>query len=122
MDKKSESNGGGGIDNSNFHKFFGDYPIVRVLDFLLENEGFDYSKTDISREADVSIGSLYKVWDELEAIGVVAPTRKFGNTTLYKLNAENPLVKKLVEFDFQLSKAGADRLMDKAVMPVAMPA
>ncbi len=89
---------------SKLHKFFGSYSRVRVLDFLLENEGFDYSKTDISRETGVSIDSLYKVWDELEAIGVVAPTRKFGNTTLYKLNAENPLVKKLQEFDFQLSK------------------
>ncbi len=30
-------------------EFFGDYPLIKVLDFLVDNRGFDYSKTEISK-------------------------------------------------------------------------
>lgn len=45
-------------NNSLFVEFFGDYPIIRVLDFLIENDVFDYSKKDICRNADVSWNTL----------------------------------------------------------------
>ncbi len=31
-------------NKSLFVEFFGDYPLIRVLDFLIEQEGFDYSE------------------------------------------------------------------------------
>ncbi len=59
-------------------EFFGDPPLIRVLDFLAENRGFDYSKTEISRGAGISWGSLYGLWDKIDRLGIVIPTRSFG--------------------------------------------
>ena len=41
-------------EKSLFVDFFGDYPLIRVLDFLVENEIFDYTKKEICEYADVS--------------------------------------------------------------------
>jgi len=109
------------MEKSNFHQFFGDYPIIRILDFLLENEGFDYSKTDISREAQVSIGSLYKVWDRLEELDIVEKSRQYGPVILYRINSENELVKKLKEFDFKLNEYYADKILSKEPIPQSAP-
>ena len=32
----------------------GDLPMFKVIDFLLENKGMDFSKTDIAKGADIS--------------------------------------------------------------------
>lgn len=85
-------------------KVIGDHPSIRILDFLIDNKNFDYSKTDICEGVDISPGSLYKVWHNLEKSGIVIKTRQYGATKLYRLNKENPLVKKLLEFDFELCK------------------
>jgi Fe2+ or Zn2+ uptake regulation protein len=91
-------------ENSLLVRVMGDHPSVRILDFLIDNKDFDYSKTDICEGANVSLGSLYKIWHNLEESGIVVKTRQYGATKLYRLNKENPLVKKLLEFDFELCK------------------
>lgn len=85
-----------------FVEVFGDYPIIRALDFLIENEIFDYSRKDIARNADISWNTLEKFFDKLVKIGVVVRTRKVGKSEMYKLNLENPIVQKLVEIDKRL--------------------
>lgn len=45
----------------------------------------------------------YKIWPDLEQL-VVIPARKFGNTTLFKLNRDNILVKQILSLDSALSK------------------
>lgn len=89
-------------------EFFGDYPLIRVLDFLLENRGFDYSKTGISKGAGVSWGSLYTLWNKLEQVAIVTHTRSFGKTRLYKLNEKNPFVKRILKLELDLIKVYAD--------------
>jgi hypothetical protein len=85
-------------------KVLGDHPSIRILDFLIDNKNFDYSKTDICEGANISPGSLYKMWGGLEESGMVIKTRQYGATKLYKLNKENQMVKKLIEFDLELCK------------------
>ncbi len=91
-------------NKSFFVEFFGDYPIIRVFDFLIENDIFDYSKKDICGNADVSWNTLETFWDRLEKNGIVKFTRKVGKARLYKLNAKSPLVKQLIELDNKLLK------------------
>lgn len=124
-------------------EFFGNYPLIRVLDFLIENRGFDYSKTDISRGAKVSWGSLYGLWNKIEQLGMVIPTRSFGTgkiskgnfcaqsatkslireTRLYKLNEKNSFVKRILRMELDLIKfyAEVDTIPDKHETPVALP-
>lgn len=91
-------------DNSLFVDFFGDYPIIRVLDFLIENDLFDYSKKDIAKNSDVSWNTLETFWEKLEKTKVVKFTRKVGKANMYKLNKENQIVKQLIELDNKLLK------------------
>jgi len=38
-----------------FLQIFGDSPVLRVLDFLIVNEDFDYSTTDIAEYSNVGL-------------------------------------------------------------------
>ncbi|MBI4146865.1 hypothetical protein HY489_06030 [Candidatus Woesearchaeota archaeon] len=89
-------------DKSLLLQFTGDSPIFKIVDFLLENKGFDFSKKDIIEGAEISRAALFKCWSEMESYGLVKVTRKFGKTVLYTLNAENPLVKRLVDLELEL--------------------
>lgn len=74
-------------------------PMLKVLDFLMDNESFDYSKTDIAEGAGLSRATLFKVWPRLEALALITATRTVGQAKMYRLNKENPIVKKLMELD-----------------------
>jgi predicted transcriptional regulator len=75
----------------------GDMPLFKIIDFLLENKGMDFSKLDIAKGAEISRASLFNYWNELEKHGIVNVTRSFGKTKLYTLNSKNPVTKKIIE-------------------------
>ncbi|MFO7872064.1 MAG: hypothetical protein R6U26_00280 [Candidatus Undinarchaeales archaeon] len=82
-----------------FVKTLGKYPLIKVIDFLITFQEFDYSPTDIAEKSDVSYVTLQTFWDKLVLTGIVKKTREVGNATMYKLNKENRIVKKLLELD-----------------------
>lgn len=98
------------MTNSILLEFLGDTPFTRVLDFLIENSIFDYTKKDIAENAEISRTSLYKIWNKILKFDIVVKSRKIGNTTLYQLNKKTESVKQLIELDRKLSKAYADNL------------
>jgi DNA-binding transcriptional ArsR family regulator len=79
-------------------------PMLKVLDFLMDNESFDYSKTEIAEGTNLSRATLFKVWSKLEALELITATREVGRAKMYKLNKENPIVKKLMELDDAISE------------------
>ena len=89
-------------DKSVLLEYFGDTPLLRVIDFLLENRIFDYSKKQIIDETGLSKVTFYKYWGRLVELKIVESTRSFGKTTLYKLNEKNPLVNKIKELELEL--------------------
>ncbi len=106
-------------DKSLFVEFFGDYPIIRVLDFLIENDIFDYSKKDIGRNADVSWNTLENFWSRLEETGVVTYTRKVGKAKMYKVNTKNQVVQQLIELDNKLMKNSMEKLEPEKLKALA---
>lgn len=44
----------------------GEVPLFKIVDFLLENKGMDFSKEEIFKGAEISRASLFNYWDELE--------------------------------------------------------
>jgi len=80
-----------------FRKAFGDTPKIRVLEFLIEGRELDYSISDIAEGAEIGRTTLFRIWGDLIKAKVIKPTRQIGNAKLYKLNLENPFVKKIVE-------------------------
>ncbi len=90
-----------------FLRVFGDTPILRVLDFLVVNDDFDYSMTDIAELSGVGYATLKLFWPELEAHGIVVKTRDVGKAKLYRLNYVNPMVIKFREFYWETVKQEA---------------
>ncbi|MBI4451623.1 hypothetical protein HY642_06635 [Candidatus Woesearchaeota archaeon] len=91
-------------EKTSFALVFGESPVAKVIDFLIDNQEFDYSLTDIAKGAEVGWSTLHQFWQDLVKLGVVRPTRKIGRAELYKLNLESPLVTKLLEIDLLVSK------------------
>jgi DNA-binding transcriptional ArsR family regulator len=79
-------------------------PMLKVLDFLMDNEAFDYSKTDIAEGTELSRATLFKVWPKLEDLALITATRQVGQAKMYRLNKKNPIVKKLMELDDAISE------------------
>lgn len=100
-------------EESFFVKALGRTPLIKVLDFLIENRIFDYSKTDIARETGVSRATLDSFWNTLVELDLVKPTRVIGRATLYKLNRDSESVRKMIEFDLALSKSYAEKIAGK---------
>ncbi len=93
-----------------FVKVLGDYPLIKVIDFLITFQEFDYSPTDIAKNAGISFITLQTFWNNLTSLEIVKKTRKVGNATLYKLNLNNPIVKKLLDLDLLLRKEYREKL------------
>lgn len=90
------------INKSLFIEFMGDSPVVRVLDYLMTERNIDFSITDIAKNAGIGRATLYRIWDSLIKNKMIIPTRIIGKAKLFKLNIENPKIKKLIEIDDML--------------------
>ncbi len=77
----------------------GEMPLFKIIDFLVENKGMDFTKSDVAKGADISRASLFNYWKELEVYGIVRVTRKFGKTKLYTLNSKTLIVKRILDLE-----------------------
>jgi hypothetical protein len=91
-------------ENSIFIRTFGDYPALRIIDFLMESSMFDYPITDIAKNSEVHFVTFKKIWPGFVKRKLVVKTRRLGNSDLYRINKENPVVQKLMELDKFLCK------------------
>ena len=81
---------------------------MKVLDFLITFQLFDYPLTEIARNSGVGYSTLQSFWNNLERNNLVIKTRRVGKSDLYKLNTSNPAVKQLLRLDWNLIK-GAEQ-------------
>ena len=91
-----------------FVQVFGSNPIIKVLDFLITFQLFDYPLTEIAKNSGVSYSTLQTFWEKLERNNIVIKTRRVGKSDLYKLNTKNPAVQQLIKLDWNLIK-GSDK-------------
>ena len=91
-----------------FIEIFGSNPLMKVLDFLIDFQLFDYPLTEIARNSGVSYSTLQTFWEKLERNNIVIKTRRVGKSDLYKLNTLNPAVQQLIKLDWNLIK-GLDK-------------
>ena len=67
-------------------EYFGDYPLIRVLHFLILSRELDYSMTEIAKNSGVGWTAFSEIWSSLIKKEIVIFTRKIGNAKLFKLN------------------------------------
>ena len=100
-----------------FKEAFGNGPVVRVLDFLIEGRELDYSLTDIARNADIGWTTLHRIWGRFLKLGIVKHTRTIGNAKLFRLNTTSPFVKQLIKtYDTLLVQQNKQALEQRIVL------
>lgn len=103
-------------NKSVFVEYFGNSPYIKILDFLIQGQEFDYSMTEIARGAEVGWSAFTRVWKQLLEKNIIIQTRAIGNAKLFKLNKENLAVQKLVKLDWELTKLETDNLFKKELV------
>jgi predicted DNA-binding protein YlxM (UPF0122 family) len=105
-------------DKSVFVEYFGDYPLIRVLDFLIEGRDMDYSMTEIAKNSGVGWTAFSELWPKLVGKEIVVQTRKIGNAKLFKLNSKNAWVQELVKMDKIITKLETRKIISEKTKEV----
>ena len=101
-------------NETTFIEVFGNNPVMKVLDFLITFQLFDYPMTEIAKNSGVSYSTLQTFWNNLERNNIVIKTRRVGKSNLFKLNTKNPAVIQLIKLDWNLTK-GREEIQEVSV-------
>lgn len=98
---------------SAFLKLEGNTVKNRIWNFLIVHSEFDYSMKDIAKFSDVSYTALKEIWKELIKRKIVIHTRNVGKAKMYKLNRNNPLVEKFIDYYWSVVDIEAEKELEK---------
>ena len=99
-----------------FREALGDSPVIRVLDFLIEGRGLDYSLSDIAKNSNIGWTTLHRIWNNLIRLGIVKHTRDIGRAKLFRINEENQAVKELIRmYDTLLYQETEKQFREKVI-------
>jgi len=99
-------------------RYLGASPILRIVDFFLDNPLSDYSKNEIAKNLAMSRVTFFKYWKELERTGALIISRKIGRATLYKLDRENEVVRQLIKLDMAIARRSMREAVEEYQRPV----
>ena len=103
-------------NKSIFVEYFGSSPYIKVIDFLIQGQEFDYSMTEVARGAGVGWSAFSGIWQKLLEKNIILQTRTIGNAKLFKLNKGNTFVKKVIKLDSELTKAETDKMLEEQII------
>jgi len=106
------------LGDSLLTKALGYSPKMRIIDILMTNPYFDFSREELVKELGMSKQTLYKNFKDLEELGIVEVSRKIGRAVMYRINREHPLVKRLDEIVKEMSLQIAEKEADKMRKPI----
>tara|TARA_Y100000034_G_scaffold101104_1_gene125124 strand:+ start:747 stop:1073 length:327 start_codon:yes stop_codon:yes gene_type:complete len=98
-----------------FVEYFGNYPLIRILDFLILSRDMDYSMNEIAKNSEVGWTAFSQLWPQLVEKNIVVFTRKIGNAKLYKLNLQNSWVKELIHMDKTITRLETEKVLAKKI-------
>lgn len=96
-------------------EFAGDTPANRLLGFLLTGRSFEYTLTDMLK-AEISWSTLHRIFPRMIKAKVVVQTRQVGRAKLYKLNAINPVVVRLIALYDTILLQRIEELQEKELL------
>ncbi len=83
-------------DVSTFLRSFTKAPQIKVINSLADKPEYEFTKTDMASRSGIGRTTLYRIWDDLERMKAITPSRKVGAVTLFRLNLESPIVQSLL--------------------------
>ncbi|MFH1316524.1 MAG: hypothetical protein ABII01_03335 [Candidatus Woesearchaeota archaeon] len=95
-------------------------PKNKVLDFLITNSELDYSLKEISRYSGAGYSTVKLLMKKLLKDKWVIVTRRISKIKLYKLNVNNPAVKKFIDFywaviEEEIGERGVIKVRDNVI-------
>ncbi len=78
-------------------------PQFKVLTILSQRPQEDLTKTEIAQKAGIGRTTLYRVWDDLERMKAISPSRHVGAVTLYRMNSQSPVVQSFLNITRSLT-------------------
>ena len=97
-------------NKSLFLQGYGDNPKLRVMDFLITFQDYDYSMKEIAKNSEIWYTTLKEFWQEFIKRRIVKQTRIVGKAKMFKLNLENPEVKLFIKLYWMVIEKRADEL------------
>ena len=85
-----------------FLKKQGASPKNKVIDFFITFSELDYSLKEIAKFSGAGYSTVKLLIKKLVKDNWIIPTRKISKIKLYKLNVNNPEVKKFIEFYWEV--------------------
>ena len=73
-------------------------PASKILDFLLTNQSFDYSESDITKLTALSPRTVQRTLPDLIDGNLVRRTRKSGKAFMYEANLDSPRIQALLDY------------------------
>jgi hypothetical protein len=96
----------------------GNLPVIRILDFLIDNPNNDYTRAEIAHYAQVGPTAMKDGFKCLERCGIVIETRKIGGVPLYTLDTDSEMTQSLIRFDDELTDYCTDKILDAEVKKI----
>ena len=95
-------------------RVLGNSPKTRIIDFMMDNPLFDFTKKEIMETIGMSKRTLYKELPDLEEHGIIKVSRKIGKAKLYKINMDHQLIISFRDFEmkFSLQEAEKERIRE----------
>jgi len=102
------------MKNSLFLRAYGDNPKLRVMEFLITFQDYDYSMKEIAKNAEIGYTTLKEFWQEFAKRGIVKQTRIVGKAKMFKLNLENPEVQLFIKLYWTVIERQTNKLLQLA--------
>ena len=85
-------------------------PQIKILDFLIENLRESWTLVEIRDNTKTGYATLKYLLPKMLKDNLVVISKKVSKSNLYKINKDNPAIKHLIQFDWELVKQYADSI------------
>lgn len=104
------------VSDSMLQDLFGSNSMSKVLDFLLENRYWEYTKKGIAENAGVSRVHIYRLWPILEKYEIIKESRQIGATSLFTTNLKSPTMRLLESVSLEIAKSLNKAIVKEEIM------
>ena len=77
-------------------EYLGDYPRIKVLEFLINNKENSFGIREIIQHASVKHRNLIIILEDLLKKDMIYIEKRLGKSNLYKINEFEPFVQSLI--------------------------
>ena len=101
-----------------FLQVYGDNPKLRVMDFLITFQEYDYSMKEIAKNSEIGYTTLKQFWPEFVMREIVKPTRIVGKAKMFELNTDNPEVQLFMKLYWKVIERATEKILPKEKVAV----